>query len=86
MTRTAYAAAVTVPEGCDGFQSVTGRLWDVCWVARCEAKRHGGSRVRFSVSVVTSKGGKRRNVHLEMVCGPGDTPEPVLTIQLPGED
>jgi hypothetical protein len=88
LTRTAWDLAVTVPKGCEGFQDETGRLWDVLTVARYMARANGGDtdRVRLTVSTIRNRAGQRRNARLEMVCGPGDDPRPVITIQLPGED
>jgi hypothetical protein len=42
-----------------------------------------GDKAYFDVRVVTDK---PENVSLWMVCGPGDTPEPVITIMREGED
>lgn len=86
LTRAAWEATVTVPAGADGFQNATGRLWDVLYVGRCAMARSTGDRAAYTISVITTKGGKRRNIRLEAVCGPGDNAEPVITIMLPGED
>ena len=71
-----------------GCQSIPGRLWDVCWMLLC-AIRRGGSTDRIDFSVYVNRRGddsRPKRVNLYSVCGPGDTPEPVLTIMLPGED
>ena len=59
-----------------------GILHDICWMARCTLSRTTGNPniLRFSVSIGT----KRHDLKLHI--GPGDTPEPVLTLMLPHED
>jgi hypothetical protein len=64
-------------------QSYTGRLWDVLMVMRFT--RADGDRVHFKVNM-RQPDGRTRTVDLWALCGPGDTPEPVLTIMLEGED
>jgi hypothetical protein len=64
-------------------QSETGRLWDILQVLRATG-RNAGERHKFKVLV--AKGVRRELVDLVAVVGPGDTPEPVITVMLPGED
>ncbi|MFI7467495.1 DUF6573 family protein [Nonomuraea sp. NPDC049646] len=68
----------------------TGRLWDVLWMARMAVRRASGdaSRVRFSLYRVPRPGSARapRQVWLDIVAGPGDHGELVLTIMRPDED
>jgi hypothetical protein len=66
-------------------QSTESRLWDTLWLLRHAAKNFAGDTLFFEVSFVM-KGRKMTRVKLKAVCGPGDTPEPVITIMLPGED
>ena len=40
----------------------------------------------YELFVVNVKTSKHEKVKLKLHCGPGDTPEPVITIMLPGED
>ena len=84
MTATAWAACIgsePLPQG----QSVTGRTWDVLNVLRTAIRGNRDSdRVNFKVRVWN--GVRFENVALWCQCGPGDTPEPVLTIMLEGED
>ena len=65
-------------------QSEQGRLWDVLWMLR-QAARRGGDTVLFQLYFIM-KERQRRLVTLKSVCGPGDTPDPVITIMLPDED
>jgi len=69
-------------------QSEDGRLWDVLWVFRNQAKRFGTDRVLFTVRFFMDIHGvpKQNPVTLKALCGPGDTREPVITIMLPDED
>jgi hypothetical protein len=69
-------------------QSVSGRLWDVVSMLRF-AIRAGGSRdtIYYKLSRIPRPGhGAKRLVILKSICGPGDTPEPVITIMQPNED
>lgn len=62
-------------------QTVSGRIWDVVWMAMLAiraAKR--GDRLTFKVII-----GRKTHSYL-MVCGPGDTPAPVITIMRPEDD
>lgn len=60
-----------------------GILQDICWGARCvlsKTKPKQTNLIRFTVTV----GGRTHDLKLH--CGPGDTPEPVLTLMLAHED
>ena len=86
MTRESFETTVSVPEGLQGWQDETGRLWDVLYLASCEAKRSGGaSEVTYKVRVQVAPN-RARDISLKMHCGPGDQGEGVITIMLPGED
>ena len=84
MTATAWAACIgsePLPQG----QDITGRTWDVLNVLRTAIRGNRDTdRVNFKVRVWN--GVRFENVALWCHCGPGDTPEPVLTIMLEGED
>ena len=73
-------------------QDVTGRLWDVLWMASVAIRARGGasrsSRMPFQLLVVPRDGKSRqaREVELHVHIGPGDQGEPVLTIMMPWED
>jgi hypothetical protein len=70
-------------------QDEFGRLWDVLWMAKMAAKGGGGgTEILYSLHRVPrgGNGHQPRLTQLKMVCGPGDTPEPVITIMLPDED
>lgn len=62
--------------------SVDGRLWDICSIAMLAMKgaQRGQDRVNFNVII------GRRTQPLYIQIGPGDTPAPVLTIMMQGED
>lgn len=84
----------TIPAGSG--QDVTGRTWDVVYMAALAAKRApaGADVLQFSVILTTEKTDARGRrcldwQHLETlraVVGPGDAGEPVVTIMLPNED
>jgi hypothetical protein len=87
MTSTVWGEYVEVPEGVN-CQDERGRLWDILWMLRCNARR-GGDTLFFKLYVRNHNRERldsRDLVTLKAVCGPGDTPEPVITIMLPDED
>lgn len=73
-------------------QSERGRLLDVmamaAWRMRAASRESGVNRATFSVFRTPRHGAgrKARAVELVVHVGPGDTPEPVITIMFPGED
>jgi len=76
---------VEVPEGVEG-QDEKGRLWDILNMFRFAVKRSdGGSELLFHV-LVRNDNIATKLVTLKALCGPGNTPDPVLTIMLPDED
>jgi hypothetical protein len=85
LTATVWGQYVEVP-GLTG-QDEAGRLWDILWLFRLHARKFSGDTMLFNLHV-------RNNntecepplVTLKAVIGPGDTPEPVITIMLPEED
>jgi hypothetical protein len=87
MTRTVWGRYVEVPEGVK-CQDERGRLWDILWMFRCNARQCGDTL--FFKLYVRNHNRERLTkadlVTLKAVCGPGDTPEPVITIMLPDED
>ena len=66
-------------------QSESGRLWDILWMYRMAVPRSSGDTLYFRLYFIM-KERQKRLVTLKAVCGPGDTPEPVITIMLPHED
>ena len=71
-------------------QDLTGRLWDLLWMASCaiRAARSDGSELFFELYRVPRDGRSINAVlcQLKLVVGPGDHGEPVITILLPRED
>ena len=66
-------------------QSIEGRLWDTLFLFALAARGQEGDTLYYDVSYAM-KGRAQKEVKLKAVCGPGDTPEPVITIMLPNED
>lgn len=60
-----------------------GVLHDICWMSRFGQVVDPTTRL---FKVIITGTGRRKNHWLKIVCHPGDTPEPVLTIMLPEED
>lgn len=69
-------------------QDESGRLWDVIYMARFNAKRSKSSQFIYDLFCVPKNGNETspQRIRLKAVCGPGDTLEPVITIMLEGED
>lgn len=88
MTDTAYAHVIPSEDvakrlGCD----TAGRLWDVLWMSLNKARvSNGQSTIMFEVILPQTPRSPQEIVKFKAVCGPGDTPEPVITIMMPGED
>lgn len=70
-------------------QDQEGRLWDVLWMASLAARRGGATnRVDFTVARISRDASPEdgpEDVRLVLHIGPGDTPEPVMTLMFPGE-
>lgn len=95
LTRAAWAATVAWDENHPEVQDEVGRLWDVLWMAYLAARRSRDTdRTSFHVLCVPNdrtgltpfEFSTPTIVNLQMIVGPGDTAEPVLTIMLPHED
>ena len=88
VTRAVWVKYVEVPEGVT-CQDEPGRLWDIVWMFRCAAAKFAGDTLFFKLYVRNHNRERLTRqdlVALKAICGPGDTPEPVITIMLPDED
>ncbi len=93
VTRTVWNRLVALPEGYQGFQDESGRLWDVLWMARHYALRASNSdRVRMCVLVRDIRKDLRDSNrpprrHFPIVAiGAGDDARPAITIMWPEDD
>lgn len=91
LTRAAWSDSVQWSEGDSKrqtYQDEAGRLWDVLWMAAAAARRGLGDRVPFRFYRVPrgGSGTKPRLMTLQMIIGPGDQGEPVVTILMLDED
>ena len=76
------------------WQSESGRLWDVVWMAsraiRAGLRRghDGRDPILFQVLRIPrdGRGVRPRLTTLKLQVGPGDQGEPIITVMLPGED
>lgn len=88
LTRAVWAKYVEVPEGVK-CQDEKGRLWDILFMFAYAARKFDGSELLYKLSVRNDNEpdfSAHHEVTLKAICGPGDTPEPVITIMLPDED
>ena len=65
-------------------QSGEGRLWDIFTMLRHYGQKSDSSEIPFRV--IVDREGRQEEVELKAIVGPGDTPEPVITILMPAED
>ena len=93
VTRSVWNRLVALPDGYQGFQDESGRLWDVLWMAHYYAVRASNSdRVRMCVLVRDIRKDLRDSnrpprKHFPIVAiGSGDGGEPVITIMWPEDD
>lgn len=66
-------------------QDEKGRLWDVLYMFAHKARTSSADLLEYEVLVVKNRI-QPDTIKLKAHCGPGDTPEPVITIMFPGED
>ena len=87
LTAAAWAEAVSWDPQNRTCQDEAGRLWDVLTMARWATQR-GGDRTLLRVLRVpnTIRAERPTYATLQLLAGPGDNGEPVLTITCPNED
>ena len=93
LSRSVWDRLVALPEGYRGFQSESGRLWDVLWMARHYALRAADEdRVRMCVLVRDicndlrdSNRAPRRHFPIVAI-GAGDDGRPAVTVMFPEDD
>ena len=73
-------------------QSINGRLWDLLWMFRIwvsDPKHRGQDRGRYKVIFLMKRPGcpaRLEEFEVMVMCGPGDSGEPVLTFMFPEDD
>lgn len=72
--------AVENKRHCNDYKGV---IHDILWMARNGRTVDATTRL---FTVIITGAGRTRNFTFKIVCGPGDSGEPVLTIMLPNED
>jgi hypothetical protein len=90
MTRAAYCLTIQEDgEELPPCQDLSGRMWDVVYMMKMAIKRTDGPELHFCLHVQNWNKARTRGVMqkitLKAICGPGDTPEPIITIMLPEE-
>lgn len=88
LTRAVWNRYVKVPTGVIG-QDETGRLWDIIWMCRLQARRQDAqnSEMLFKLHVRNdNREGTPPLVTLKAHCGPGDQGEAVVTVTDVDED
>jgi len=89
VTEALWVTIQTIPKGFD-WESPSGRLWDVLWMAVCEGRRQGG-KSRITYKLVLHSGSdnpdvdhidseRQRMTELVCDCGPDDLGRPCITI------
>jgi hypothetical protein len=97
MTRAAFERYVEVPKGCDAWQEIKGRYWDIIRMFVYAARRHpNADDILFEFVCIPSGTDHLSNerridsvhrlVRLKALAHPGDRGEPCLTMMLPDED
>ena len=64
---------------------LAGVLHDICWMSKSPCAKALDPTTRV-FPVIIALDGKQVEHTFKIVCGPGDTPEPVLTLMFPEED
>ena len=84
-TAALMASIETIPQQYS-HEDTEGRLWDVLWMASLAARRAkpGCSRIAFEL-ILHIEGTRRQYQTLILDIGPGDIPEPVITIGFPAD-
>ena len=93
MTTTVWAECITWTEDDNAkqtYQDESGRLWDVLFMAfhGIRTSKASGDQLLYQLYRIQRDGysTEAELVTLKLIIGPGDTPEPVITILLPNED
>ena len=72
------------------YQDESGRLWDVLFMAfhGIRTSKDSGDQLLYQLYRVPRDGHSTEAelITLKLIIGPGDTPEPVITLLLPNED
>ncbi len=69
-------------------QDLQGRLWDTLYLFTLAARKTEGPLMQYCVNYVREQPDrtvKTETITIKAVIGPGDTPEPVITLMLPHE-
>jgi hypothetical protein len=92
LTRAAWEACVAWSDADEqrtrAAQSESGRLRDLLQMGLHAIRVGDGQedRCEFTLARIPRDEAQAKREILELVCGPGDAGEPVITVQLPGED
>lgn len=87
VTKALMADIENISPGLQGINDVTGRLWDVIWMARMAILRlPKESRVDTLIYEMVLPIGTARYYQVKLVVGPGDDGAPVFTLMQPDED
>lgn len=84
ITQALWADIQAIPQD-QRFQDVEGRLWDVLYMGYTAIRRSKEASGRLCYSLIMHVGGKK-NYTVKLICGPGDSAEPVITLMRPEED
>ena len=84
VTRALWEDIASIPHGKE-YQDREGRLWDVLWMGLVAIRNNKRTASFLFYDLILDRG-HRKSYTVKMVCGPGDTAEPVITLMRPSED
>jgi len=85
ITREVWDNLVEVPEGVEA-QDITGRMWDILWMASLSARKPGPEGPRQFTVYVRNNNRKAQPHTLYMDCGPMDIDDPAPAITIAAGD
>lgn len=83
-TNTAWAIIDKAVKNKKWCNDLNGVLHDIFWMSKTYYRKLDSTTRIFKVIITGA--GRKRNYDFKVICGPGDTPEPVFTFMLPNED
>lgn len=84
LTLAVFRDVEDIPASLQGIADIDGRIWDLLWLASIAARRTPDqSRILYELHM--DVGESTALYPVQLVCGPGDAGEPVITLMRPDE-